>query len=268
MAARTPWIKLWLEARTDRKLDRLSDAHYRVWSNLLLYSAEQDPRGSFADDGSLAIEVAKGKQNLLDSAIGAMERLGLIVDDGAGLYIFPAFEDRQAQQVKPSDSKEAVRERVRRCRENKAHMAAAQAAESTGVVEAAVSEQAIPDEVQPCNARKRPVTRYGNEEVEVEGEVEVDQPPLSSRSPEPERKERGSYPQSDDPSSAISYAEEKLDRALTHDERRSVKRWVKLSGSLATTIELGEWIPIRGMDLSYIGTCIANHSKTPIGVAS
>lgn len=265
MAARTPWIKLWLEARTDRKLDRLSDAHYRVWSNLLLYSAEQDPRGSFAMSDSLAIEVAKGKQSLLDSAISAMVRLGLICDCGDGLYIFPAFEERQAQ--KPSDSKEAVRERVRRHREKLALLAALAAATSSGAVESAgVSEEPSQDVAEPCNDLKRHVTRDGNEEVE--GEVEVDQTPQSSRSPEPERKERGSYPQQDDPTSAIGYAERKLDRALTHDERRSVKRWVKLFGSLATTIELGEWIPTRGMDLSYIGTCIANHSKTTTGVAS
>jgi hypothetical protein len=153
-----PWIKLWTEARTDRKLDRLTDAQHRVWFNLLLFAAEQDERGTFADDGSLALEVARGRQKTLDATIEALRDLHIIVDE-SGRWAFRAFDKRQAR--KPSDNPEAARKRKRRQREKEA-------------------EEAVSHPVTPLS---RPVTRdggtchaevegEGEEEVEVDGEVE------------------------------------------------------------------------------------------------
>jgi hypothetical protein len=51
---------------------------------------------------------------------------------------------------------------------------------------------------------------------------------------------RGSYPQeADEPGPAIAYWEGKLDRPLTPDELRSVKRWVRVYGSASTTVQIG-----------------------------
>jgi hypothetical protein len=92
----------------------------------------------------------------------------------------------------------------------------------------------------------------------------LDQTPLSSRSPEPERKERGSYPQAwqgDSPKTALSIAEEKVDRPLTLDEQRSIRRWVRMGGARTTETALADLVPERGLDLPYIGTCIENWSN-------
>ena len=282
-----PWIKLWLEARTDRKLDRLTDAQHRVWFNLLLYAAEQDDRGTFADDGMLAIEVSKGRQKALDATIAVLLELHIIEDLGDGTYAFHAFEERQAR--KPSDSPEAVAERMRRYRARKAEEAALEGSAVTrngrnavteaetgteeGTCEAGARDQSEPmkphlsDSEEVCYAPLRPMTRNRYEEGEVE--EEVDQTPLSSRSSGPQRKERGSYPQAsqtDDPQIAMSIAEEKAGRAITSDEKRSIRRWVREFGARTTETAIADFVPERGLDLPYIGTCIANWSK-PMAVA-
>ncbi len=154
-----PWIKMWTEARNDRKLDLLSDAQHRVWHNLLLYSAEQEARGTFRDSGVLAIEVARGDQALLQETIEKCAALQMLVADGEGGYVFRAFEARNAG--KPSDTPEAVRERKRRQRER----------------EAAQRElsRSKPSPSHPGHDASRPVTRDCHEEGEVEGEGEVEE---------------------------------------------------------------------------------------------
>lgn len=115
--SRLPWIRLYTEARNDRKLRLLKDDEHRVWFNTLLYAAESEPRGCFTIDDLLAIEVADGDQELLDRAIGRMEMLHLIERDDHIGY-FPAFADRQyAAGGNPSDTPDARNERSRRFRE-------------------------------------------------------------------------------------------------------------------------------------------------------
>lgn len=64
--------------------------------------------------------------------------------------------------------------------------------------------------------------------------------PVSSVSSRVRGSGRGSYPQSsDEPGPAIAYWEGKLGRSLTPDELRSVKRWVRVHGSAATTVQIG-----------------------------
>jgi len=155
-----PWIKMWTEARNDRKLDLLSDAQHRVWHNLLLYSAEQEVRGTFRDTGVLAIEVARADQALLEGTISMCVKLQMLVADGEGGYVFRAFEARNAG--KPSDTPDAVRERKRRQREREA-------------AAKALSRSKHPSP-HPGHDASRPVTRDGHEEVEVEGEGEEDTP--------------------------------------------------------------------------------------------
>lgn len=162
-----PWIKMWTEARCDRKLDLLSDAQFRVWHSLLLYSAEQEVRGTFRDSGVLAIEVARGDQALLQETIEKCAALQMLVADGEGGYVFRAFAARNAG--KPSDTAEAVRERKRRQREREAAQR-----------ELSRSKQSPS---QRGHDASRPVTRDGHEEGEVEGEGEEDTPqtPLEER---------------------------------------------------------------------------------------
>jgi hypothetical protein len=62
---------------------------------------------------------------------------------------------------------------------------------------------------------------------------------VSLGSSDRKRKERGSYPQADDPTIAIETLIGKLDRDLTADETRSVKRWVRDYGSADTCTGIG-----------------------------
>jgi len=265
-----PWIKLWLEARTDRKLDRLTDAQHRVWFNLLLYAAEQDDRGTFTNGGMLAIEVSKGRQKALDATIATLLELHIIEDLGDGTYAFHAFEERQTRKIgKPSDDPEAVAERMRRYRARKAEEAGLEGSAVTrngrnavgsarnGVTgsengtEECTSESGARDQSEPENPQVTDSVTPGYTPLRVtktvtpllrpEGEVEedLDQTPVSSMSPDSRRTGRGSYPQDEDPTIAIETYIGKLDRDPTADELRSVKRWVKECGSGSTCVGIG-----------------------------
>lgn len=114
-----PWLCIWTEARTDRKLETLTDAEHRVWFKLLLYSAESEPRGTvdISDRELLAIEVSNGDVVLLEQSIARMERMRMISIDGHYLN-FVNFASRQYRYA--SDRPDATRERKRKSREKKA----------------------------------------------------------------------------------------------------------------------------------------------------
>lgn len=116
--ARLPWIRLFTEARNDRKLDRLTDREFRIWFKLLCLASEEEPRGVFdlSDPMALAIEVSKANENHLVSAVEKMKTVRLIDLDGSYGY-FPAFADRQyAAGGNPSEAPDARNERSRRFR--------------------------------------------------------------------------------------------------------------------------------------------------------
>lgn len=113
------WMRMYHEARTDGKLAVLTDSEFRVWFNLLLYSSEQETRGTI-DAGNrfrLAAEVARGDEALLDVTINKLIKLEILAPcaDGDSLLRFIQF--RKRQYSKSSDEPEAVRERVRKYRE-------------------------------------------------------------------------------------------------------------------------------------------------------
>jgi len=112
------WFRLHTEARTDRKLDTLTDAEFRVWFNLLCLSAEQPERGviHFQDEEILALEVAKGDVELLRHAMSRLSRLRSVTL-GDGCVTFVNFNKRQYD--KPSDFPEHTRERQQKSRATK-----------------------------------------------------------------------------------------------------------------------------------------------------
>lgn len=113
---RWPWFRMYSEARTDRKLDLLSDAEFRVWFNLLCMASESDnERGTvdYEDEMELAIETAKGDVELLRHTMSHLVTLKMI-DVTPQRVTFPNFEKRQ--QRKPADTPERTRERKRRSR--------------------------------------------------------------------------------------------------------------------------------------------------------
>lgn len=117
--SRWRWIKLGLDVRTDRKLACLSAEEFRVFINLLCYSAEREPRGVIEYDRAslVAVEVSDGDEALLVETVTRLLKLAILSEEGTFLY-FTNWADRQYD--KPSDHPEAVRERVARFRERQA----------------------------------------------------------------------------------------------------------------------------------------------------
>lgn len=115
MTPRFRWIKLHLDTRTDRKLAQLSAEQFRVFVNLLLYSAEREPHGviDYSERSLVAVEVSDGDEGLLSETVSQLIRLSVLDEEGEFLT-FTHWGDRQHR--KPSDMPEAVRLRVARHR--------------------------------------------------------------------------------------------------------------------------------------------------------
>lgn len=112
------WFRLYLEARTDKKLQTLTDRQFRIWFNLLCFSAEQDERGAvpYDDLDVLAVEVADCDTDQLTETLERLVKLKIVRMTGDTIA-FINFEKRQYDH--PSDMPERVAERVRRHRERK-----------------------------------------------------------------------------------------------------------------------------------------------------
>lgn len=118
MSAGWSWFRMWTDARTDSKLDALTDREFRIWLKLLCLASEKDPRGEvdLVDIEFVAMELRVGADEL-DSAISRMVRLRLVERSDAKVT-FPAFAGRQ--YVKPSDMPEATRARKQSSRTRRA----------------------------------------------------------------------------------------------------------------------------------------------------
>ena len=114
------WLRLYSEARNDRKLAILTLAERGVWVNLLCFANEQEERGTFdaSDRYVLALECADGDEDVLTSALDKLLRVKHLTDLGDGRLSFRTFQARQYD--KPSDAAEATRERKRKQRERAA----------------------------------------------------------------------------------------------------------------------------------------------------
>lgn len=116
--SRLAWFRLYTEARTDRKLDTLSDAEHRVWFALMCYAFEQNGRRMViecSDRDELAVECARGDTDLLDATIAKLVKpLKVLAVDGDEI----TFINGEARQYdKPSDMPESTQERQSRSRE-------------------------------------------------------------------------------------------------------------------------------------------------------
>jgi hypothetical protein len=163
--ARLGWFRLYTEARTDKKLETLTDSEHRVWFNLLCHSADQVERGLIIveDMDLLALECANGEVERLDATLLKLQRLRIVrviqgTDGGEPTLIhFIHFKDRQYD--KPSDKPESVAERVERHREK------------------------LKRDETLCNAEKRDETPVTPRERDIEEilERETPRPPAGGR---------------------------------------------------------------------------------------
>lgn len=122
MSKRLPWLKLYDEARLDKKLSRLTLAERGVWINLLCYANEQQERGTLnaCDRFDLAIECADGEEDILNSTIDKLitSRHLIPLEGREGWLVFRTFAERQKR--KASDEPEATRDRQQRSRASRA----------------------------------------------------------------------------------------------------------------------------------------------------
>ena len=109
------WFRLYGEARNDAKLRVLSDAHHRVWFNLLCYASEMETRGCInsVDRELLSVECASGDVDLLNETLAKLVKLRIVTAEDENVC-FVNFMKRQYD--KPSDSPARVSERVSRHR--------------------------------------------------------------------------------------------------------------------------------------------------------
>ncbi len=120
-AVSVKWLKLYNEARTDKKLAPLTLAERGVWVNLLCYANEQEDRGTFdaSDLLDLALECADGDEAVMQSALDKLVKVKhLVPAEAAGHYTFRTFAERQAR--KPSDEPQAVLKRKQAQRQREA----------------------------------------------------------------------------------------------------------------------------------------------------
>lgn len=108
------WFRVYSEARTDAKLESLTDAQHRVWFRLMCFAGDQDERGAIIgyDEELLAVEVARGDVDLLRATLERLVKLRII--EAGDDVRFINWQSRQYD--KPSDSPEQTRERKRKSR--------------------------------------------------------------------------------------------------------------------------------------------------------
>ena len=200
---------MYAEARNDRKLDTLTDAQHRVWFHLLCLASELTPRGTFVHDESLALEVARGDEDLLAATIAALasRRLSILLDNGDGSFTFMAFEHRNRR--KDSDLPEATSERKRKQRER----------EREG--ESSMCDDDVSRDVTRCHA---PVTHRGEERRREKN------------------KDKGLSLETLDYQTAhvVSYFSEKVGRDAKPPELLSLSRLCKKYGHDATSAAIGQ----------------------------
>lgn len=98
------WFRMYHEARTDAKLNALTDSQFRVWFRLLCFASEQQPRGTIPpiSPSLLAIEVSKGNQKVLQETLERLSSLHIIQQDGNGTT-FINWAKRQFQSDSSTD---------------------------------------------------------------------------------------------------------------------------------------------------------------------
>jgi hypothetical protein len=210
--ARMDWLRLYTEARTDKKLATLTDAQHRIWFNLLCFAADQQERGTITVDDMdlLALECASGETEHLTIAIDRLCRLRILAvcgsthEDEPTIITFINFKNRQYD--KPSDDPSRVTERVKRHREN------------------------VKRDETPCNAVKRDETPETPREEKKREEERREEENCARGLCSPARDFKARYPETSNPTD---------DDTLDIVWRRCVKG---LPGELRVKRELEGWI--------------------------
>lgn len=119
-----PWLKLWIEWIHDPKLFNLTLAEKGAWAELLTLAQECDADGHLVmgdgspmtlEDISKSLHLTKKREiSELASMITKMTKVGSISKNSKAIFITNFY---RRQNLAPSDTKEAIKERVQRYRE-------------------------------------------------------------------------------------------------------------------------------------------------------
>ena len=153
------WIKLYTEILMDPKMGRLTDRQHRTCINLFLLAGQQEKDGLVGPLADIAWQLHLSEQDLADD-MDALTSVGIVQEQGGEWYI---SQFTQRQERPPSDSPDAVTDRVQRFR-------ARQAADVTPM-KRECNEVVTP----PCNAEQ---TRQ-DKTREEENRQESDWPPAT-----------------------------------------------------------------------------------------
>lgn len=119
-----PWIKMWLEALDDPKVNRLSLAERGAWWGLLQLAGKCEADGKIVTGGAGldideiadALHIKEDDRHVLESMIAKMKERGSLKWNQNTLTVVH-FEERQ--RVPPSSRPENIAERVRRFRDKR-----------------------------------------------------------------------------------------------------------------------------------------------------
>jgi hypothetical protein len=106
------WIKLYTEIANDRKMCQLTDRQFRVCINLFALAGFVDDGGILPPLDDMAFQLRMTEQDLLDD-LQALTRANIVIEDHA-VWMLAHWIERQSKP--PSDSPEAILERVRKHR--------------------------------------------------------------------------------------------------------------------------------------------------------
>lgn len=164
MSESFPWLKLDTDTLDDAKIKRLKTAaNFGIFIGLLTLANKGFPRGFITIDegipyslkelGSLCMALPKQVEVVI-SLLTSLKVLSGSLEDGT-LH----FTNFDRHQMKPSDSKEAIAERVQRHRERKS----------------AENNPKTAENVTPCNALQNVIENKCNENVtRIEEDIDID----------------------------------------------------------------------------------------------
>lgn len=110
------WIKLYTEILMDPKMGRLTDRQHRTCINLFLLAGQQENDGLVGPLADIAWQLHLSEQDLADD-MTALADVGIVQEQGGEWYV---RQFTQRQERPPSDSPDAVTDRVQRFRARKA----------------------------------------------------------------------------------------------------------------------------------------------------
>jgi hypothetical protein len=167
------WIKLYTEILMDPKMGRLTDRQHRTCINLFLLAGQQERDGAVGSAADIAWQLHISEQDLADD-LDALADVG-ITEERDGEWYVARFMQRQERP--PSDTPDAVTDRVQRFR-----------SKQRNANETPMKRPCNDPVTPPCNAEKKRVEESREEESRPSSDKYADlpMPPQPPKDDDPE----------------------------------------------------------------------------------